>query len=345
VDWQDDEFEAFLRQFRPRQPAALPNRHWRTGVLAVAATILIVAILPLRSMWRSPGATQVDGAGTEARANTAAPRGSTVNGMPRVEVALAGYAPEKGSGQRVNVSLPGRPPRKALRSVTPPYPPEAQRVGLEGAVELKLTVNPAGDVTDTERVSSRVDLRPDQARASERAEYYAENPYAFATAAQRAAKEWTFEPANSTMTVVVSFGFTLTGGEHIGPPPVSPTLSSVRGPVRPGPPPLGATANPAPGAAVQRVKVGGAIKAPRRLVNVDPTYPEEARAARIQGVVILQIVIGEDGSVIDARVVRSIPALDQAAIDAVLLWQYEQTLLNDQPVEVELLATCNFTLD
>jgi protein TonB len=90
--------------------------------------------------------------------------------------------------------------------------------------------------------------------------------------------------------------------------------------------------------------VGGAIKAPRRLVNVNPVYPEDAKAAGIEGVVILQVVIGEDGSVVDAQVLRSIPELDQAALDAAYQWQYEPTLLNGEPIEVEMVVTINFTL-
>ena len=75
-----------------------------------------------------------------------------------------------------------------------------------------------------------------------------------------------------------------------------------------------------------------------------PVYPEAAKAAGIEGVVILEIVIGEDGSVIEVQVVRSIPELDQAAIDAVSQWQYEPTLLNGEPVEIEMTVTINFTL-
>jgi protein TonB len=79
-------------------------------------------------------------------------------------------------------------------------------------------------------------------------------------------------------------------------------------------------------------------------VDVRPEYPEEARAARIEGVVILGIVIGEDGSVIDSTVLRSIPALDQAALEAVSQWEFEPTLLNGEPVEIEMTVTVNFTL-
>ena len=89
---------------------------------------------------------------------------------------------------------------------------------------------------------------------------------------------------------------------------------------------------------------GQRIKPPIRLVNVNPVYPEEARAARIEGVVILEITIGKDGSVASARVLRSIPELDQAAIDAVLQWVYEPTLLNGEPIDVKSIVTINFTL-
>jgi protein TonB len=94
----------------------------------------------------------------------------------------------------------------------------------------------------------------------------------------------------------------------------------------------------------QRLKVGGAVRPPTKLVDVRPVYPADAQAARIEGVVILGVVIGEDGSVIDTAVLRSIPELDQAAIDAVCLWTFEPTLLNGEPVEIEMAITINFTL-
>ena len=67
-------------------------------------------------------------------------------------------------------------------------------------------------------------------------------------------------------------------------------------------------------------------------------YPEDAKAAGIEGAVILLIVIGEDGSVIEAQVLRSVPELDQAALDAAYQWRYEPTLLNGEPVELEMNA-------
>jgi protein TonB len=73
-------------------------------------------------------------------------------------------------------------------------------------------------------------------------------------------------------------------------------------------------------------------------------YPPEAQAAGVSGVVILEVLIGGDGRVSNAKVLRSVPLLDQAAIDSVLQWEYTPTLLNGVPVPVLMTVTVNFTL-
>src|SRR4029077_11968724 len=73
------------------------------------------------------------------------------------------------------------------------------------------------------------------------------------------------------------------------------------------------------------VRVGGAIKSPTRTKNVNPTYPPIAQSARVQGVVIIEATIGVNGKVTDAKVLRSIPLLDNAALDAVKQWEYTPT--------------------
>jgi TonB family protein len=93
------------------------------------------------------------------------------------------------------------------------------------------------------------------------------------------------------------------------------------------------------------VRVGGNIRAPTRLNQVAPVYPQQAKDARVQGVVILEIVLAADGSVSDARTLRSIPLLDEAALECVRQWRYEPTLLNGTPVPVIMTVTVNFTLD
>jgi len=74
-----------------------------------------------------------------------------------------------------------------------------------------------------------------------------------------------------------------------------------------------------------------------------PQYPPEARAAGIQGVVLAEIVIDGEGSVIDARVVRSVPLLDEAALKAVKNWRFTPTVVNGQAVPVRMIVTVNFT--
>ena len=64
----------------------------------------------------------------------------------------------------------------------------------------------------------------------------------------------------------------------------------------------------------------------------------------MQGIVIIEATIAKDGSVKDARVLKSMPLLDQAAIDAVRQWKFTPTLLNNVPVEVLMTVTVNFTL-
>jgi protein TonB len=69
-----------------------------------------------------------------------------------------------------------------------------------------------------------------------------------------------------------------------------------------------------------------------------------AQSARVQGVVMLEATIGVEGRVQDVRVLRSIPLLDQAAIDAVKQWQYTPTTLNGVPVPVVMTVTVTFAL-
>ena len=64
----------------------------------------------------------------------------------------------------------------------------------------------------------------------------------------------------------------------------------------------------------------------------------------MQGVVIMEVRIDERGTVSDVRTLRSIPLLDQAAIDAVKQWQYTPTLMNGVAVPVIMTVTVNFTL-
>jgi len=100
----------------------------------------------------------------------------------------------------------------------------------------------------------------------------------------------------------------------------------------------------APPPPVQAVRVGGQIKEPKKLKDIKPVYPDIAKQARVQGVVILECTISPQGKVTDVKVLRGIPLLDQAAVEAVKQWVYTPTLLNGVPVPVIMTVTVNFKL-
>jgi protein TonB len=93
----------------------------------------------------------------------------------------------------------------------------------------------------------------------------------------------------------------------------------------------------------ERVRVGGAIARPERIHYVPPIYPAIARAASIEGTVILEAVIGTDGSVQELRVLRPVPFLSDAALEAVRQWLFTPTRLNGEPVPVVMTVTVTFT--
>jgi len=93
------------------------------------------------------------------------------------------------------------------------------------------------------------------------------------------------------------------------------------------------------------VRVGGDIQEPKKIKHVNPAYPETAKRARAQGMVILECNISTEGRVTDVKVLRGVPLLDQAAIDAVRQWVYTPTLLNGTPVPVVMTVTVNFRLN
>jgi len=93
------------------------------------------------------------------------------------------------------------------------------------------------------------------------------------------------------------------------------------------------------------LRVGGVVHAPQKVHHVAPIYPAIAQAARVSGVVILEALIAEDGSVRDVKVLRSVPLLDASASDAVRQWRFTPTLLNGVPVQVIMTVTVRFSLN
>ncbi len=88
----------------------------------------------------------------------------------------------------------------------------------------------------------------------------------------------------------------------------------------------------------------GVVAAPRVIKSVHPSYTAEAMHARIEGTVQVEALIDEQGRVADARVVKSLPLLDEMALAAARQWEFSPTLLNGQPVPVLVMLELHFAL-
>jgi len=93
-----------------------------------------------------------------------------------------------------------------------------------------------------------------------------------------------------------------------------------------------------------RIRVSGDAALKSLDHKVAPSYPDEERANRVQGTVVLHVVIGTDGSIKDIEAVSGDPALVKAATVAVQQWKYKPTLLNAEPVEVDTIVKLDFRL-
>jgi len=107
-----------------------------------------------------------------------------------------------------------------------------------------------------------------------------------------------------------------------------------------------ALATIATGAAAQDAPLlaGSEVEAPRRTKFVRPEYPPEASARGLRGIVILELIIDEQGKVADLEVVRSVPPFDDAAVEAARHWEYEPTRVEGKLVKVRLTVPITFAI-
>ncbi len=216
-----------------------------------------------------------------------------------------------------------KPPSK-IKDVRPVYPEAAQNARVQGVVILEILVNEEGKV---------------QAKRVLRSIPFFDEP------AMTAVGGWEFAPTHLNgvpvpvvMTVTVNFTLDgVTGDVFVVAPPPPP----------PPPPPPGAkvfTPGGVAGGNAGVARVGGTIGPPIKTYDVRPVYPPDAKDAGIQGVVIIEATIGADGKVKDAKVLRSIPQLDQAALDAVRQWEFTPTVVGGVAVPVIMTVTVSFKL-
>jgi protein TonB len=97
-------------------------------------------------------------------------------------------------------------------------------------------------------------------------------------------------------------------------------------------------------AAPKKVNISAGVSQGMLLQKTQPVYPPIAKAARVQGTVVLQATISKTGSIENLTVVSGPAMLQAAAMEAVKSWRYRPYLLNNEPVEVETTVNVIFTL-
>jgi protein TonB len=234
---------------------------------------------------------------------------------------IAGAFPRSEPGpleRQARPITPENPIPRRTRLVRPSYPPDAAAVGARATVTLRVTLDHLGTVGEVRAVGTPVlGAMAPGTPTDERA--FTAGLLALVESAKDAVGQWLYEPpADAPVAFDVVIGFRSDGdGEVISQWPGRPLA-------------------PAPGSP----QTAPATK----VKHVTPVYPAAAREAKVSGTVTLDVEIGVDGRVQDARVVQSIPELDEAALQAVRQWEYTPRRINGEPIPVSMTVTIQFSL-
>lgn len=223
---------------------------------------------------------------------------------------VAAASRDRANDDRNEVQLPSSLASTLLmRKVPPVYPPLARQALIQGLVVLSIVINKDGEVRDVKLVSGHPMLAP---------------------AATTAVKQWRYkpyvaddQPVDVATTVQVNF--------------------KIRGPD--GDTPQGArgdwhlSLHPP-----QFVRASEGVMQGLLDKKVDPEYPVDAKEKHVEGTVVLNVDVDDDGNVGRVELVSGHPMLAAAAMDAVLLWRYRPLVLNGTPTAVETTVQVKFEL-
>ncbi len=100
------------------------------------------------------------------------------------------------------------------------------------------------------------------------------------------------------------------------------------------------------GSGVGPYVVGGGVREPELIYRTLPGYTEEARKNRVEGIVLLQVVVRANGSGDNAKIIRGLGfGLDESALkEVVTKWKFKPGTLNGRPVDVQALIEVSFRL-
>ena len=247
--------------------------------------------------------------------------GSALMSAAVILCALGAAASARQAGVQETVYSPGNGITNPtlITSAEPRYTPQALASRIQGNVEITAVIRPDGTVGDV-KISRSLDSQ-----------------FGLDQEALEAAKQWLFKP----------------GMKDGRPVPVIVTLVLT---FKPGPATLRSSAEPAlPDApvAADDFAADAVLAFSPRLVNPvtrsmpSPSYTDAARRAKLQGEVLVDAVVGVDGTVLRARIARSLDAtygLDDEALKAVRQWTFEPGVLDGQKVPVLVHLTVTFRL-
>ena len=92
-------------------------------------------------------------------------------------------------------------------------------------------------------------------------------------------------------------------------------------------------------------KVGKGVSAPRVILSPNPRYTDEARNSKVEGSVVLWLIVGVDGLAHDIKVARGLGyGLDREAVDAVAQWKFQPGRKNGSPVPVRINVDVRYRL-
>jgi protein TonB len=311
---------------------ALPLRATlRSVVLPAAVPPLAMAspVVPSVDAFNAAG-SQV-GTPSPTRTAAAAAPASLVAHLQRINRAAQELVAKQAT-QTAVAEVPAR--------AVPAYPQDALKYGVGAVIVLNATVTRGGVVVDVTPAVWQLRL----SREVQDAAYWISSPQkGFIDAATAAIRTWQFTPRGEETSLRATVEFDpnqplvratsqrrTQDGTLLEQSPVSSSTSLAAIST--------ATGEPKP------VRVGGDVPAPHPVRHVDPVYPPVAKEAGVQGIVIVEATVGTDGAVTNARILKSVPLLDQAALDAVRQWQYEPTRLNGVPAPVLMTVTVNFRI-
>jgi TonB family protein len=232
--------------------------------------------------------------------------------------------------------------------VAPRYPDAAAVVETRLVVPLRVTVDESGYVAEVRRLGApmlaawRHPLLTDDSMSSVFE--------ALVAASTDAVKQWRYDAPKEGP---IAFDVTIAFAPETEPRVVSQPMVAVAvvPPDRPTDLPVFSAAEPldvppvewAEGLKPLSAYMAKILVPPTKTKHVAPVYPQDAKDAHLQGLVVIQARVELDGRISHARVLKSVPALDPAALDAVLQWEFAPLVIDGEGVAYLLTTTVVFT--